>query len=171
MGDVAVFIKPIKAKFGNPEEVRKAVRAAQKAEADRLVRDLQKTVSNWAHPPKFGYVSEFEGGDAIIFVGPQGPSKAAEIWGYLEAGTRVRWAVMSKGWRSKTKPGGWESGAGAGHVVIAGRRAMQKRHIKPRRGIQARRWLDTIIKRNRAHYRAALEQAIIQSTKKALGLT
>ena len=169
MGNVAVIIKPIKAQFGNPEEVTKAIREAQHREGERIKRDLEKTVKTWKNKPKFTYVSEFKGGDAVMMVGPSGPSQEATIWGYLEAGTRVRWAVMSKDYRSKTSPGGWDSGQGGGRVVIAGKKAMMKRGIRPRPGIQARRWLDTVVHRNRSHYREALEKAIQESTKKVMG--
>jgi hypothetical protein len=61
-----------------------------------------------------------------------------EIYYYLSLGTSKRWAIMSRNWRSKTRPNSLKISAGRGRVVIAGKRAMLKRRLKARKGIQAR---------------------------------
>lgn len=75
---------------------------------------------------------------------------------WLDKGTSVRYALMSKDWRSKTKPGYITSYQGAGHMVFVSRK-------HPRPGITARQFSRIIHERAQAptanRLRAALKQA------------
>ena len=78
-----------------------------------------------------------------VVTAPHGRGRGAEKWWYLELGTRIRWALMSSDWRSKTgrsRRARLRSSRGRGRVLIVGKRAMTRRNIRPRPGIRARNW-------------------------------
>lgn len=60
------------------------------------------------------------------------------IYFYLNAGTSVRRAVLSKDWMSKTGVRSLKSGEGAGRVVAVGKRIS-------RPGIKARHWTEVVV--------------------------
>jgi hypothetical protein len=88
---------------------------------------------------------------------PRGQSGAAKWW-YLEEGTRVRWALMSSDWRSKTRKAKLRSYSGGGKVLIAGRRAMTKRNIGPRPGIDPRNWRAEVIRLRSRKFKGRLQR-------------
>lgn len=59
---------------------------------------------------------------------------------WVNRGTRVRFATMSKDWKSKTRPGVIASYHGSGRLLFVSRK-------HPRPGIQARNFTDIILRR------------------------
>ena len=93
---------------------------------------LDKTVGTWERKPRFTAEPITGGWGARI--SPLYP------WEYLNRGTRVRYANLSRDWKSKTKPNVIGSFRGSGRVLFISRR-------HPRPGIQARNWQDMIFRR------------------------
>lgn len=89
---------------------------------------------------------------------PDYRTKAGKKWRYLNEGTRIRWAVMSRDFKRKTRPRYVTSYRGAGGAVIVGRRAMQARGIAPRPGIEAREWTVVISERTGKKFITAIRK-------------
>lgn len=88
-----------------------------------------------------------------------------EIYVFISEGTGIRWALMSSDWRSKTQPGRLKPGRGRGGVVIAGRRAMTARNIRPRPGIKGRKFDKQIAKKEQTPFKRKIQQV----TERAAG--
>jgi len=71
-----------------------------------------------------------------------------EVYFYLHEGTKVRYAILSRDWKSKTTPRRLSSGQGRGRVVL-----ISKKYPQP--GIQAREWTDVIIRKRKRPYKKA----------------
>lgn len=153
-----VRLIPIKAKRFALNTIRRAVEAGLKEEGREQEKLMRQTVSSWSgSKPTFHAKVETDGPNIKVVTEPSGDKKGVEKWIYLDQGTRIRWALMSKGFKAKTKPGNFRSGTGKGGAVIVGRRAMQKRNIAPRPGIQARQWSELIAKRRERPFVRAME--------------
>jgi len=119
-----------------------ALRKAVEAEAFEHRRLLRQTTKEWTGVrPQFRSETIVGPTQIVISTAPYGKGPGAKKWGWLEEGTRIRWAVMSKDWRSKTRRAWLASRRGRGRVVIAGKRAMMARNIRPRPGIEPRNWI------------------------------
>jgi len=136
-----ILLKPIgKGKF-NLKSIKGLVEKELRAEAKEQLKLLQKPTDSWkGSKPRFKSIviatPKQIGAHTFADLGTEGGKKF--MW--LDEGTKVRWAVMSGDWRSKTRVGSWKSGGGKGRVVIYGRGAMMKRKMKARPGIKARGW-------------------------------
>lgn len=109
---------------------------------------FQATTATWTHQPTFEIAHEN--------TGRWGVKTDDKIYHFLDMGTRVRYATMSKDWKSKTTPRVISSGSGAGRMVFVSRK-------HPRPGITARQFSRIIHERAQAptanRLRAALKQA------------
>jgi len=160
-------IKPAKLKVGR---VRLEILNALRREGTTHKKELRKTVATWrGDKPKFESLVGLDHppGAATVVTGPTGNTKGVQKWVWLNDGTRIRWALMSRDWRSKTKVRSFRSGAGAGRVVLAGRRAMTARGIGPRPGIEAREWTKTLSQRRRKPFTRRMIQAMQRGAHKA----
>ena len=169
MGEVFV-IKGIKPQRLRVAEIRQEILNEMRKEGTDQRRELNKTTRSWkGDKPKFETLIGLDRppGGATVLTGPTGSDDAVNKWRWLDEGTRIRWAVMSRDWRSKTRPGHFGSGSGSGRVVIAGRRAMQARNIRPRPGIEARNWSEILSKRRKQPFSRRMIQAIQRGARKA----
>jgi hypothetical protein len=121
----------IPAKPLSSRKVRGHILAALMATAKEGEKDLHDIVSTWNHPvyitkPKVRYA----GGNASVWIRVND-----RIFNFLDKGTKIRWALMSRDWVSKTRPGVYKSGTGHGYVRMRG-----KSMPFPRPGIKARNW-------------------------------
>lgn len=149
-------VKVIKAKKMNIRQVRRELEKEAKNQAKIVEKKYADTTSTWqGDKPKFESIIEVQN-DISILTGPVGSGEAVNKFVWLDEGTSIRWAVMSNNWRSKTSPGRLRSGRGRGGVVIAGRRAMQRRNIRPRPGIKARNWTSTLQRQRRRPFTRAM---------------
>lgn len=91
-----------------------------------------KTVSTWRNQPRFMARKTARGYG--VEIDPVFPFE------WVNRGTRIRYATMSKDWRSKTRPNVIGSYSGAGRLLFVSRK-------HPRPGIVARNFTDIILKR------------------------
>ena len=78
-------------------------------------------------------------------------------YGWVDRGTRIRYATMSGDWKSKTKPNVISSYAGRGRVLFVSRK-------RPRPGIEARNFRDIIMRRMQARAAGAVRDALNQAS-------
>lgn len=152
-------VKPTRLKV---DTILNELRKAQRAEAAKIRRELEKTVATWDDKPKFQQITDTSDGNFFI-----GFDTDSDVWRYLDQGTQIRWAVMSADWESKTQPRRRRARQGQGNVVIAGRRAMQQRNIQPRPGIEPRNWTEDITRERTKPYRRRMEKALKVGVRKA----
>lgn len=126
---VAEFERVAKAES---DRVRRANRATAEDLGKQALRLFRGTTRTWREQPEFTVETEASGDEITVLAGTDNP-----IYGYLDRGTSVRYALMSPDWRSKTTPGSLQAGSGAGRVIVINRN-------RPRPGIKARRFSDKI---------------------------
>lgn len=124
-------------------------------EGEIINREYQKTTRTWKNKPEHD----------IIF--KQTKQKISslnitdnKIYFFLHGGTKVRYAVLSRDWVSKTTPRFIGSGTGRGRVLF-----VSKKH--PRPGIEAREWTDVIAKNRTKPYKANMEKLMVKIANKA----
>lgn len=122
----------------NTDGIRKGMRAVLEAHADKVKRDLESLTSNWNHDPKIKVEVRIDNESGTARV-----TSSDDVFGYLNRGTSVRYALMSPDWKSKTRPGSFRSGSGSGRVLYIGKRKPWRKSRKrwPRAGIKGRRWM------------------------------
>ena len=169
MPEPAIVLKPIPPPHLDVDEIRLEMLNALRKEAGEIRKALDKTTSTWSGAkPKFKDQSiSLAGGNASVATTPTGDEKGVQKWVWLNEGTSIRWALMSPSWSSKTRPGRLHSGPGRGRVIIAGRRAMTARNIKPRPGIEARKWDEALAKQRKRPFGKAMASAIKKGSEKA----
>jgi hypothetical protein len=160
--------RPLRAPRFNTRGITKALRRALEKEGKEHRRLLRYTTATWTGTkPQFTSKTIVSSKQISVITAPRGgfpKSHGGQVtgatkWWYLELGTRIRWALMSKDWRSKTIPGGHlTSGTGQGRVIIAGRRAMTMRNIPARPGIKARNWRAAVIKMRSRQFKGLLQR-------------
>lgn len=151
-----VQVKAIKPKAMKLKEVRLELLNAMRAEGKETQKLYEQTVATWqGDKPFFESLISLMHNDATVLTGPNGSEMALKKFKFLDEGTSKRYAIMSKDWRSKTRPGVLRSGRGAGRVVVVGRRRMKR----PRPGIRARGWTEKIGQQRRRPFTAAMIKA------------
>lgn len=142
-------IKPTK-KY-NTEGIRKGMKAALDSAATRVKRDLKDITGTWHHSVNFQVTLRIAGEDASARI-----TTDDDVFHFLNKGTKVRYALMSPDWRSKTKPGRMRSGSGGGRLILVSKRKPWRRSRKrwPRPGIKARGWMRDIQRSNTKKFQA-----------------
>jgi hypothetical protein len=131
-------IKKIKAPRLQIDAVRLELLNVMRAEGKIEQRELNKTTASWqGDKPQFETLISLQGGAASALTGPVGNEQGIKKWGWLDQGTRVRYATMSGNWRSKTRQRWFGSGRGRGRVLFVNRK-------RPRPGIAARGWSEAL---------------------------
>lgn len=158
-GQLTMKLIPTKGVKFDTGTVTKQLRAALAEEA-RVHRAMLKVTTDTWLGPKPRFASEVTASRKALKVrtGPTGYGLGAKKWMWLERGTSVRWALMSRNWQSKTMPGYLGSGGNPGRVVIVGKRAMMKRRIAPRPGIKPRNWIAEVVKARTRPFLASLRK-------------
>ena len=145
-----VAVRAIKPKKMNISTIRKAALDALTEEGQAIKADFDETIAGWQHDkPTFKPKVKASSSSPAVQVEPTGNEKGVSKWHWLNGGTRIRWALMTPGWKSKTRPGTLLTRGGKGGVRIAGRKAMMRRGIAPRPGIEARKWGSIILANSR----------------------
>ncbi len=164
---VVVAMKAIKPQRLKQDAIRLEILNALRAEGKQQKKLLKQTTASWSgEKPTFESLIGLTGSDATVVTGPTGNTKGVNKWTWLDQGTKIRWALMSSNWRSKTKGGTLKSGGGSGQVVIAGKRAMQARNIRPRPGIAARGWSSMVTKMRRKPFTRLTIKAMQKGSKR-----
>ena len=149
---MTISLKPILPKkfpIGAPKGIKMRAEKALRKEAKDDKRWLQKTTRTWkGKKPRFKAELQVTSDSMVMDIVPYGNDKAVNKWKWLNEGTKIRWALMSGNFKSKTQSGMKRptSRRGRGGPVIVGKRAMQKRNIGPRPGIKAREWTKLVRK-------------------------
>lgn len=115
-----------------------------------MVNDFKKTTKTWQHQPTFGYKVDMGAsvGGVRIQVATDDP-----VYGYIDEGTRVRYATMSGDFQSKTKPKWIGSRAGRGKVLFVNKK-------RPRPGIKARHFTETIRDKWKSEFARRMKNAV-----------
>jgi hypothetical protein len=146
-----------------------ALREALVREGIEQRRLLDKTTRTWeGDVPYFVSKETISPTQLTMTTGPHGEGKGAKKWMYLEEGTKIRWAVMSKGFKPKTRRAYLNSMKGRGDAVIVGKRAMMARGIKPRPGIRARNWRAEVNKERSRKFKGLMQKAFDQIAKNTI---
>jgi hypothetical protein len=158
---------------GNPKfdlkGITVALREALQREGIEQRRLLNKTTRTWeGDVPYFVSEATVSPTQLTMTTGPHGEGKGAQKWKYLEGGTRVRWAVMGKGFKPKTRRAYLNSMRGKGGAVIVGKRAMMARGIKPRPGIKARNWIAEVNKERSRKFKGLMQRVFEQIAKNTI---
>lgn len=161
MVDSVWQFKVVKPKQLSIGAVRANILNALKDEGKHAVSLLNQTIENWQDPPRMTSEIGYKGGDVAMIAGPTGGMEAVKKWHYLNSGTRIRYAVMSRDWQSKTHPGSLRSGRGQGRVVARGRKQVPR----PMPGIEARGWTSTINKMMRKGFHRKIQQAVTRGIR------
>lgn len=144
--------------------VRGSILAALNAEKTYALSLLNQTIQPWENEkPTMKAEISYRGGDVAMVAGPSGNEKGVKKWFWLDQGTRVRYALLSRDWRSKTMPRNIRSGAGAGQVLARGHRA------GAHKGIEARMWSDTINKMIKKGFQRRIQEAVTRGMKISRG--
>lgn len=144
-------------------------RAALQERASRIApkvkADFEKTTNTWKDRPVFEVqvkVGRAAVGDLKTTQATAGVLLEVfttdEIYGYLDEGTKVRYATMSKDFLAKTRPGVIGSRAGRGRMLFVNKR-------RPRPGIKARKFTETIAKKWQPEFRTQMQQALEEGAR------
>jgi len=170
------FRKVIPRKLSVAGMVAQMVQAGVK-DAQNMVRDLDKTTKTWkgekarfnsqiAVTPAWNpLASSFPNRITTTVSLMEDSSRGAMKWKFLEGGTRVRYAIMSKNFRAKTRLRELNSWAGAGGALLtkSGKVVLAMKY--PRPGIKARKWLPTLKTKYRPRIKTSYERALRNAVK------
>lgn len=121
----------------------------------RAIREqYERTTRTWRNKPKFEMLISLAKGEASVIVGTDD-----RIYKFIDEGTRVRRAIMSRDWVSKTTPRVISSVPGRGHVVF-----ISKSVNRP--GIEAREFSKIIEKRTKKTFHRAMIDAVQRGVTK-----
>ena len=130
-----------------------------------MLKDFDATTKTWTgDKPEFRATIEvkpqnnavsgtFPNTINLIIAPKDDNSKGAKVWQYVNKGTSVRHAVMSKGFIPKTRTGQLNSWKGKGKMVF-----VSKKIKLP--GIKARKWDKALSDKWRDKYAAAMQKAM-----------
>jgi hypothetical protein len=152
MADIWQF-KAVKPRQLRSARVRANILNALKDEGNYAVSLLNQTIATWEGKPKMEALIGYKGGDVSMIAGPTGDEHNVRKWHLLDDGTKIRYAVMSRNWQSKTRPGRLQAGAGRGRVVARGRKY-------PMPGIVARGWTPIINRMMKKGFKRKIQEAV-----------
>lgn len=167
MAKISFTFKEIKPQRLKVDAIRLTLLNELRKEGKDQVKKLNETTSTWkGAKPTFKTLtglSQTLGGGASVATGPAGNDEGVNKWNWLNGGTKVRWALMSGNWKSKTSPGKFKSGGGRGRVVVIGRRRM----ARPQPGIKPRGWADKLQKQRKKPFTNRMIKAMNRAAKNA----
>lgn len=80
------------------------------------------------------------------------------VYGYLNDGTRIRYATMTPNFSPKTRPGRVNAVAGSGGLAYVSKK-------RPRPGIKPRKFDELVVKGTKNSFEKAAERAIAKSAR------
>lgn len=157
-----ILFRPIKpgTKFRS-SVFRETVASATRATLKEVRHDFDKTVRTWRTKPTFkeevrvGALARGKGPGVSLSV-----TTDSDIYKFVDEGTRVRYATMSKDFRAKTKPNVIGSGGGRGKLLFVNKR-------RPRPGIKARNFSKLIKQKWQGKFRADMRAALHTAKQKS----
>jgi hypothetical protein len=158
--------KPIGDPKFNLKGITKDLQAAVIHEGWEQTRLLDKTTRTWKKRPVF--MPTVKVGPSQVTLAIEVKGHGADIWGYLEDGTKIRWAVMGGKFKPKTRRAFLGSSKGRGGPVIVGKRAMMARGIRPRPGIKARNWTAEVNKERSRKFKGLMQRVFDQIARNTI---
>ena len=158
MAGPTILLTPLRAPKFDLEGIKTRLRTALREEGSEMKVLMQKTTETWKHKPTFSKDVLYTQDQIGVNVTPDLTTLKGRVWMYLDGGTKIRWAVMSPDWKSKTRTGWLGSRKGRGRVLFAGRRYMQKHNVRPRPGIKARKWSEEVRKLRVPKFKARMKR-------------
>lgn len=159
---MVILVKAIKATKLKEDVFRLELLNELRKTGTAVKRDFERTTRTWkGDKPKFESavsLSRADGGPTLL-VEPTG-GKGAKKWGWLDKGTKVRYATMTSNFSPKTRPGSLDSGAGRGGVAFINKK-------RPRPGIKARGWSVLITNSWRRPMKQRMQKALARAAKKS----
>lgn len=135
------------------EEMRKALEDVEK----NVLKDFAKTTANWKKKPKFqAEISE----DAAVGGLKLEVTTDDKVYGFVDKGTKVRRALMTKDFQAKTIPSTVGSFPGKGKVVFISRKLA-------RPGIKARKFSEFIKKANQPELARLAKNALARFARRS----
>ncbi len=123
-------------------------------------RDYKKTTATWkGSKPNFDQLVSLAGGGPTLVIEVNG-GHGADKWFWLDRGTKVRYAVMSRNFRAKTSVGKLSSGSGRGGLIFVNKK-------RPMPGIKARGWTVLIVRMWTPRFKRLMEGAMGRAAKKS----
>lgn len=153
-------VKVIKPKKFNGKAITDELVAGAQDIAKAVESDLRDITASWRHQPTFKVDVQSTPNKITIDA-----STDDKVFIYLDKGTKVRHALMSRDWQSKTRPksGGatrLTSGPGAGKVLVVSRRIN-------RPGIKPRGFVNAVLKSQQRDLTARMEKHLAAGVKKS----
>ncbi len=145
----------ITAKLLNVEAMIATLAGGVQIEGETVNAEYQKTTRTWKNEPEH----------KVIFKQTKQRISSLNItdnriYFFIHGGTKVRRAVLSGDWISKTTPRFVGSGSGRGRVLF-----VSKKVALP--GIKAREWTDVIAKDRAPKYKTNMEKLMVKIANKA----
>lgn len=136
------------------QELRKEMLEVKKD----IVDDFERTVKNWGEP-KVKFTAKIESGASVggVLLSVTTRDKRFK---FLDQGTKVRRAVMSKDWQSKTSPNVILSTPGKGKVVF-----ISKKISRP--GIKARNFSKVIAKSYKPEFKKRIKNCLERAARRS----
>lgn len=143
-----VVVRPILPSSVQEDRVRLNLLTAIARVAADAKRDLQRTTANWNHRVTFSVSKTLSrrAADYGFTITTDDP-----IWGFLNEGTEVRYAIMTQDFEAKTQPDVLDSGEGHGGFD----------HWGQAEGIEARNWSKILAGRYDEILRDAVAEAML----------
>ena len=131
---VFLMIKPILLKKNpfDPKEHKAEIERNLNESAERVRDDLRLTVKTWKGGSRFFFIRKKKNYRLI--------ATNSKKYYWVNAGTKVRYATMTRDFSAKTRAGRFQAGAGRGGVLFINKK-------KPRPGIKARKFDKQEVKR------------------------
>lgn len=131
-----ILVRAVKPSVFKSSVFREEMLVAAKAIQKIGLADFKRTTATWTEQPKWS--SKVDQGASVggvrIQIGTDDPR-----YGWIDEGTKVRYATMSPDWKSKTQPNVLRSFPGKGKKLFVNKK-------RPRPGIKARNYTKIIAK-------------------------
>lgn len=153
---------PIKPKTTLKQDAfRVELLAGLRKSGKKLESQFQRTTQTWqGNRPTFIPEIKLSASQGTLNLALTGNKEGVNKWFWLNDGTRVRRAVMSRDWKSKSVPGVLDVGRGRGRMVF-----VSKKIKLP--GIKARKWSKIILKTFRPMFKAEMQVAMERGAKRS----
>jgi len=145
---ISIIIKTVKPKKRNQKFFRWEFSKSMTQTGKDMLKDFKKTTKTWNTKPEFEVLKDLNPPDYSVLVGTDD-----KIYGYVDEGTKVRRAIMSKDFIAKTTPNVIDSRPGRGGVVF-----ISKKVARP--GIKARNFAKLIGKKWKKPFKTRMEKAM-----------
>jgi hypothetical protein len=162
---MTIFIKPLRPKKLAPDISAiyyASMRSSIQEFATGVIADYYKIKRTWSNRPEHKSIIDCtpQTKDVAVAFGVTGDEDAVNHWKFLNEGTKVRHAVMSKDWKSKSSYMHIGASQGQGRMVI-----VNKKINLP--GIKARKFDEAISERWSPRWKNVILKAMKQARAKS----